>query len=52
MGSTRGSPNASVRANAVVQATLERCQPPAIDDSVLARINDYVARRTAKGGPN
>lgn len=45
-----GSPTASVRANAVVRATLERFQPPAMDDGILAELDDFVARRTAEGG--
>ena len=47
-----GSPTASVRANTVVRATLERFQPPAIDDATLAELDDFVARRTAEGGAN
>ncbi len=45
-----GSPTASVRANAVVRATLERFEPPPIDSARLAEIDDFVALRTAAGG--
>lgn len=45
-----GSQTASIRANAVVRATLERFQPPPIADETLAELDDFVARRTAEGG--
>ena len=45
-----GSPTASVRANAVVRATLERFEAPAIAEETLAELDDFVRRRTSEGG--
>ena len=45
-----GSQTASVRAKAVVRATLDRFEPPAIADEILNELDDFVARRTAEGG--
>lgn len=45
-----GSPTASVRANAVVRATLERFEAPAIAEETLAELDDFVGRRTSEGG--
>lgn len=45
-----GSPDAATKANHLVKAYLAEYQPPAMDDSIRAELDDFVARRTAEGG--
>jgi trimethylamine--corrinoid protein Co-methyltransferase len=45
-----GSRDATTRANEVWKKTIADYEPPAIDDAILAELDEFVARRTAEGG--